>query len=60
MSFLDDFKRTNFQFESFVKDLDSEISKMKVEEWSNRIKKEQKKKQKMNKNEMPLDIRHSF
>ena len=60
MSFLDDFKRTNFQFESFVKDLDAETARMRVEEWFNKIKKEQKKRQKSNKNEMPLDIKHSF
>ena len=59
MSFLDNLRMIDVQAESFMKDLELEISIRNVEEWSRKLKKEQKKRNK-NKNEMPLDIKHSL
>lgn len=57
MGFLDDIRLTNQRFEMFVKDLDQEVSKIRVEEW----KKEKYKTTRKNKvkYELPIDIKHS-
>jgi len=56
MGFLDDLRLINQRFEMFVKDLDQEVSKIRVEKWK-REKYKTARKSKV-KYKLPIDIKH--